>query len=120
MVQRRFHCIHYLETVLPVVAELRKMRRERNVKKDDVFVEVPEPEVWLDSATLPMFLTVVAIALFAKLLMIVMISSCIFMFSVLVLFSYCKAQNIQLRLCTGTYMIRYVLIKCSHCKCKIS
>lgn len=69
------------ESLKKRVAELGKMRRERrNVKKDDVFVEVPEPKTWLDTATLPMYLTVAAIALFAKLLMMVIIFSCRFLF----------------------------------------
>ncbi|XP_048232692.1 uncharacterized protein LOC8289204 [Ricinus communis] len=58
------------ETLKKRIAELEKnKRKKKNPKKDDVFVEVPESKSFLDTATLPMFLTVVGTALFAKLLM---------------------------------------------------
>lgn len=60
------------ESLKNKVTELDKMRKRRNMKKDQLFVEVPEPRSWLDTATLPMVLTVAAIALFAKLLMMVL------------------------------------------------
>lgn len=59
------------ESLKKRVAELEKTRKRKNVKKNDVFVEVPESKSFLDTASLPMFLTVAAIALFAKLLMMV-------------------------------------------------
>ena len=63
------------ETLKRRVAELEKKRRQKkNCKKDDVFVEVPESKSFLDTATMPMFLTVVGTALFAKLLMMVCVS----------------------------------------------
>ncbi|TXG55574.1 hypothetical protein EZV62_020830 [Acer yangbiense] len=76
LVQRRLH-LHTLsrdgpsESLKRRVAELGKMRKRRNAKKDDVFVEVPESKSFLDTATMPMVLSVAAIALFAKLLMMV-------------------------------------------------
>ncbi|XP_050207055.1 uncharacterized protein LOC126656514 [Mercurialis annua] len=58
------------ETLKRRVAELGKnKRKKRNLKKDDVFVEVPESKSFLDTATLPMYLVVVGTALFTKLLM---------------------------------------------------
>ncbi|XP_052178486.1 uncharacterized protein LOC127792145 isoform X2 [Diospyros lotus] len=57
------------ETLKKKVAELEKTRKRRSPKKDQLFVEVPEPKTFLDTATMPMLLTVVGVALFAKLLM---------------------------------------------------
>ncbi|KAI8027947.1 hypothetical protein LOK49_LG02G01622 [Camellia lanceoleosa] len=57
------------ETVKRKVAELEKMRKRKNPKKNQLFVEVPEPKTFLDTATMPMILTAVGVALFAKLLM---------------------------------------------------
>ncbi|XVF18459.1 hypothetical protein REPUB_Repub11eG0023300 [Reevesia pubescens] len=57
------------ETLKKKVAEIEKMKKRRNPKKDQLFVEVPESRSFLDTATLPMVLTVAGIALFAKLLM---------------------------------------------------
>ncbi|KAL0320043.1 UNVERIFIED_CONTAM: hypothetical protein Sradi_5265800 [Sesamum radiatum] len=51
------------------VAELEKKRKKRNPKKNQLLVDVPESRSFLDTATMPMLLTVVGIALFAKLLM---------------------------------------------------
>lgn len=48
---------------------MQKMRRKRNPRNDELFVEVPESRSFLDTATMPMILTVVGTALFAKLLM---------------------------------------------------
>lgn len=53
------------------VAELEKLRKRRNPRKDQFFVQVPESLAYLDTATMPMILTMVAIALFAKILMMV-------------------------------------------------
>ncbi|KAM7495300.1 hypothetical protein LguiB_029909 [Lonicera macranthoides] len=57
------------ETLKKKVSELEKLKRRKNRKKDQVFVEVPEPRSYLDTATMPMILTAVGGALFAKLLM---------------------------------------------------
>lgn len=51
------------------VAEIRKNKKTSNPKKNKLFVEVPESRSFLDTATMPMILTVVGTALFAKLLM---------------------------------------------------
>ncbi|KAF3329746.1 hypothetical protein FCM35_KLT05077 [Carex littledalei] len=47
----------------------RARRRPRDPSRDEFFVPTPESAAWLDTATLPMVLTAVAVALFAKLLM---------------------------------------------------
>ncbi|XWS27399.1 hypothetical protein CRYUN_Cryun26dG0111900 [Craigia yunnanensis] len=57
------------ETLKKKVAEMEKMKKRRNTKKDQLFVEVPESRSYLDTATLLMYLAVAGIALFAKLLM---------------------------------------------------
>ncbi|XAR55240.1 hypothetical protein NMG60_11035260 [Bertholletia excelsa] len=57
------------DTLKRKVAELEKMRKSKNPKKDQLFVEVPEPKSFLDTATMPMILTAAGVALFAKLLM---------------------------------------------------
>lgn len=44
-------------------------RRRRDPSRDEFFVQVPESSSWLDTATMPMVLTAVAVALFAKVLM---------------------------------------------------
>ena len=61
------------ETLKRRVTELEKIRRskKKSKKKDDIFVQVPESLSFLDTATMPMILTVVGTALFAKLLMMV-------------------------------------------------
>ena len=60
------------ETLKRKVAELEKTRKMRTLKKkDQLFVEVPESMKYLDTATMPMILAAVGIALFAKLLMMV-------------------------------------------------
>lgn len=74
LVHRRLHTLSRdgpSESLKVRVAELEKMRKKKNVKKDQVFVEVPESKSYLDTATMPMYLTVAAIALFTKLLMMV-------------------------------------------------
>lgn len=63
------------ESLKTKMAELEKMRKS-NIKstkkqKQQVFVEVPEPLTYLDTATMPMYLAAAGIALFAKLLMMV-------------------------------------------------
>ncbi|KAI6673464.1 hypothetical protein NL676_001370 [Syzygium grande] len=57
------------DTLRRKIAELEKMKKKRNPRKNQVFVEVPEPKTFLDTATWPMILASVGIALFAKLLM---------------------------------------------------
>ncbi|MQL85590.1 hypothetical protein Taro_018098 [Colocasia esculenta] len=49
------------------VREMR--RRPRDPRRDEFFVRVPESAAFLDTATMPMVLTAVAVALFAKVLM---------------------------------------------------
>ncbi|KAK8956300.1 hypothetical protein KSP40_PGU003174 [Platanthera guangdongensis] len=49
----------------------RLRRRRRDPSRDEFFVQVPESSSWLDTATMPMILTAVAVALFAKVLMMV-------------------------------------------------
>uniref|UniRef100_A0A1D1ZJU4 Uncharacterized protein n=1 Tax=Anthurium amnicola TaxID=1678845 RepID=A0A1D1ZJU4_9ARAE len=49
------------------VREMR--RRPRDPRRDEFFVPVPESASFLDTATMPMVLTAVAVALFAKVLM---------------------------------------------------
>lgn len=74
LVRRRLHTLSHdgpTESLKRKVSELEKVRKRRSVKKDQVFVEVPESKSFLDTATLPMYLTVAGIALFAKLLMMV-------------------------------------------------
>lgn len=53
-------------------AELEKFRKMRNPRKDHFFVKVPDSLAYIDTATMPMILTVVAITLFAKVLMMVL------------------------------------------------
>ncbi|KAF2292467.1 hypothetical protein P3X46_018056 [Hevea brasiliensis] len=57
------------ETLKRRITELQKTRKKKNPKKDELFVEVPESKSFLDTATMPMILTVVGTALVAKLLM---------------------------------------------------
>ncbi|KAF8007413.1 hypothetical protein BT93_K1427 [Corymbia citriodora subsp. variegata] len=57
------------DTLRRKIVELEKMKKRRNPRKNQVFVEVPEPKTFLDTATWPMILASVGIALFAKLLM---------------------------------------------------
>ncbi|KAE9456334.1 hypothetical protein C3L33_11762, partial [Rhododendron williamsianum] len=57
------------ETLKRKVAELEKTRKRKNPIKDKLLVDVPESLSYLDTATMPMILTAVGVALFAKLLM---------------------------------------------------
>ncbi|GLT73404.1 hypothetical protein SLA2020_452650 [Shorea laevis] len=51
------------------IAELERARKARkSPEKDQLFVEVPESKAFLDTASMPMILTVVGVALFTKLL----------------------------------------------------
>ncbi|KAF5191762.1 Tnfaip3-interacting protein like [Thalictrum thalictroides] len=58
------------ETLKKEIAKLEMKRKKMKIlKKDDLFVEVRESTAYLDTMKLPMVLTFVAVALFAKLLM---------------------------------------------------
>ncbi|CAI9102740.1 OLC1v1001059C1 [Oldenlandia corymbosa var. corymbosa] len=57
------------ETLKKKVAEMEKYRKRRDPRKNQFSVEVPESRSFLDTATMPMILTVVGTALFAKILM---------------------------------------------------
>ncbi|KAK7837113.1 uncharacterized protein LOC111990206 [Quercus suber] len=60
------------ETLKRKISELQKMRKSKKnlkIKKDQFIVEVPESKSYLDTASLPMILTVVGVGLFTKLLM---------------------------------------------------
>ena len=59
------------ETRKRKVAEMEKMRKRKNPKKNILFVEVLEPKSYLHMATMLIILTAVGVALFAKLLMMV-------------------------------------------------
>ncbi|KAK9725103.1 hypothetical protein RND81_05G122800 [Saponaria officinalis] len=70
--RRSLHTISHecpSETLKKKVSDLHKQRKVRNWKKDEFFVETPESMAYLDTATMPMILTCVGVALFAKLLM---------------------------------------------------
>ncbi|KAM7264261.1 hypothetical protein ACFE04_001944 [Oxalis oulophora] len=72
VLRRKLHTISRdgpTESLRKRIAEMEKMKKKKNVKKNQVFVEVPEPKTYLDTATMPMILTAAGIALFAKLLM---------------------------------------------------
>lgn len=72
LLQRGLHTIDGpTETLKSKIVELKKMRKRRKPEKDQFLVEVPESKSFLDTATLPMVLTVAGVALFAKLLMMV-------------------------------------------------
>lgn len=53
------------------ISLIEKQRKKKSIKKNQLFVEVPESKSYLDTASLPMILTAVGGALFAKLLMMV-------------------------------------------------
>ncbi|CAI9089836.1 OLC1v1024480C1 [Oldenlandia corymbosa var. corymbosa] len=53
------------------VAAMEKNRKTRDPRKIQFYVEVPESRSFLDTATIPVILTVVGTALFAKILMMV-------------------------------------------------
>lgn len=60
------------EVVRAVIGVRERVRRHRRGQtRDEFLVEVPESASWLDTATMPMVLTAVAVALFAKVLMMV-------------------------------------------------
>ncbi|XP_065869439.1 uncharacterized protein [Euphorbia lathyris] len=62
-------CCGPSDTLKRKIAEIQKRKKSKNSKKDELFVEVPESKAFLDTATMPMILTVVGTALVAKLLM---------------------------------------------------
>lgn len=57
------------ETLKRKVAELKVKKKRKDPRKNELFVQVPDSRSFLDTATMPMILTVVGTALFAKLLM---------------------------------------------------
>ena len=59
------------ETLKRKVVELKVKRKQKDPRKNQLFVQVPDSRPFLDTATMPMILIVVGIALFAKLLMMV-------------------------------------------------
>ncbi|XVF79108.1 hypothetical protein PTKIN_Ptkin14bG0193000 [Pterospermum kingtungense] len=72
LVRRLVHTLSHdgpSETLKKKVAEIETRKKRWSPKKDQLFVEVPESRKYLDTATLPMYLTLAGIALFAKLLM---------------------------------------------------
>lgn len=74
MIQRQLHTLSHhdgpTETLKRKISELQKQRKKKkNPKKDQFIVEVPESKSFLDTASLPMILTVVGVGLFTKLLM---------------------------------------------------
>lgn len=75
LLRRRFHSPSSsdapTETLRKRITDLQKSKKRRNPIKNQFLVEVPESRSYLDTATMPMFLAVVGIALFAKVLMMV-------------------------------------------------
>ncbi|KAK9292767.1 hypothetical protein L1049_020747 [Liquidambar formosana] len=70
--RRRLHTLRHdgpSETLKRKIADIEKMKKRKNPKKNQLFVEVPESKAFLDTATMPMILTAAGVALFAKLLM---------------------------------------------------
>ncbi|KAF3443039.1 hypothetical protein FNV43_RR16960 [Rhamnella rubrinervis] len=63
-------CYGPTEALKRKIKELQKNKKGNNIKRAQQFlVDVPESNSYLDTATMPMILTAVGIALFAKLLM---------------------------------------------------
>ncbi|KAI3866645.1 hypothetical protein MKW92_027599 [Papaver armeniacum] len=61
------------ETLKKTVSEMRKKKKNmtnRSKKNDEFLVEVPESMAYLDTLKMPVVLTAVAVALFAKVLML--------------------------------------------------
>ncbi|KAK9988845.1 hypothetical protein SO802_029084 [Lithocarpus litseifolius] len=77
MIRRQLHTVSSShegpsETLKRRIAGLQRTRKSKKnlkIKKDQFIVEVPESKSYLDTASLPMILTVVGVGLFAKLLM---------------------------------------------------
>ncbi|XP_027163822.1 uncharacterized protein LOC113764001 [Coffea eugenioides] len=71
--KKKFHCLSRdagpSEVLKKRIAEMERKRKRRDPRKNQLFVEVPESKSFLDTATMPMILTVAGTALFAKLLM---------------------------------------------------
>lgn len=61
------------ESLKKKITEMEKKRKQSNPRKKELLVTVPDSKAFLDTATMPMILTVVGTALFAKLLMMVSI-----------------------------------------------
>lgn len=57
------------DTLKRKISEIEMIRKKKTPKKNQLFVETPESRSYLDTATLPMILTAVGGALFAKFLM---------------------------------------------------
>ncbi|KAI4989914.1 hypothetical protein ZWY2020_038277 [Hordeum vulgare] len=57
--------------LLSMAERQRSRRRWHDPGRDEFFVPTPESLKWLDSITLPMILTIAAVALFTKILMMV-------------------------------------------------
>ncbi|KAL9272903.1 hypothetical protein AKJ16_DCAP22551 [Drosera capensis] len=57
------------ETIKKKTSEREKLRKAKKLKKNELFVQVPESRSFLDTATMPMILTAVGVSVFAKLLM---------------------------------------------------
>ncbi|KAB1217528.1 hypothetical protein CJ030_MR4G028409 [Morella rubra] len=72
-IRRHFNTLFHdgpTETLKRKIASLQKTRKTRkSTKKNQFFMEVPESKAFLDTASMPMILTVVGVALFTKLLM---------------------------------------------------
>ncbi|XP_038879098.1 uncharacterized protein LOC120071111 [Benincasa hispida] len=74
VLRRQMHLLQQREGPSEVlkgkITELEKFRkRKKSTKKDQFIVDVPESKSFLDTASMPMILTAVGVALFAKLLM---------------------------------------------------
>ncbi|KAM3221649.1 hypothetical protein P3L10_020919 [Capsicum annuum] len=57
------------ETLKKKIGELKQKKKRKDPRKNDLFVQVSDSKSFLDTATMPMILTVVGAAFFAKLLM---------------------------------------------------
>ncbi|RVW90683.1 hypothetical protein CK203_038769 [Vitis vinifera] len=68
------------DTLKRKIAGMEKIRKRRDPKKDQFYVEVPESQKFLDTATWPMTIAAVGVAVIAKLFM--MLSCCLIEFMV--------------------------------------
>lgn len=76
VLRRQMHLLQQREGPSEVlkgkITELERFRkRKKSMKKDQFIVDIPESKSFLDTASMPMILTAVGVALFAKLLMMV-------------------------------------------------
>lgn len=74
VLRRQMHLLQQREGPSEVlkgkITELERFRkRKKSMKKDQFIVDIPESKSFLDTASMPMILTAVGVALFAKLLM---------------------------------------------------